>query len=404
MSVTGLSTTGCPAPGARHAGSGAVAVWRRLAAPLALLALLGGCSSWGDGSGYYWQSMAGHLAVMREARPIDELLAGPALDPELRRKLEEVLAIRRFASAQLALPENGSYTDYADLKRPFVVWNVFATPELSLKLKEWCFPVAGCVGYRGYYDPRDAERFAARLRAEGYEAFVRGVPAYSTLGWFDDPVLNTFVRYPDGELARLVFHELAHQELYAKGDTTFNESFATAVEQAGLERWLAAREAGGAAPALRAEWLRFAARRDQFLALLARQRAALEAVYASDASGDEKRAAKVGIFAALRNDYEALKRQWGGYAGYDRWFAQPLTNAHLASVATYTAQVPAFRALLAREHGNLPAFYAAARRLAGLPKAERERALAALAPPQPGPRLAGQDERPLTALSPGAAD
>jgi len=391
-----------------------VAVWRRLAAPLALLALLGGCSSWGDGPGYYWQSMAGHLAVMREARPIDELLAGPALDPELRRKLEEVLAIRRFASAQLALPENGSYTDYADLKRPFVVWNVFATPELSLKLKEWCFPVAGCVGYRGYYDPRDAEHFAARLRAEGYEAFVRGVPAYSTLGWFDDPVLNTFVRYPDGELARLVFHELAHQELYAKGDTTFNESFATAVEQAGLERWLAAREAGGAAPALRAEWQRFAAWRDQFLALLARQRAALEAVYASDASDDEKRAAKAGIFAALRNDYEALKRQWGGYAGYDRWFAQPLTNAHLASVATYTVQVPAFRALLAREHGKLPAFYAAARRLAGLPKAEREQALAALAPPttepsmtgwrQAGPRLAGQHARPLTALSPGAAN
>ncbi|ODS94739.1 MAG: hypothetical protein ABS56_17400 [Lautropia sp. SCN 69-89] len=438
MSAAGLSTTGHPIPPEAHVGPGArgaaavlrrlAAVLRRLALPLALLALLGGCSSWREGPSYYWQSMAGHLAVIREARPIDELLAGPALDPELRRKLEEVLAIRRFASAQLALPENGSYTEYADLKRPFVVWNVFATPELSLKLKEWCFPVAGCVGYRGYYDLQDAEHFAARLRAEGYEAFVRGVPAYSTLGWFDDPVLNTFVRYPDGELARLVFHELAHQELYLKGDTTFNESFATAVEQAGLERWLAAREAAGADPALRTEWQRFAARREQFLALLARHRKALEAVYASDAADDEKRAAKGEIFAALRSDYETLKRQWGGYAGYDRWFAQPLTNAHLASVATYTAQVPAFRALLAREHGNLPAFYAAARRLAGMPKAEREQALAALAPPEGEPRLArqagrnpvaqaaghrpgqggprptAQRERPLTALSPGAAD
>ncbi|MCL4773613.1 MAG: aminopeptidase [Burkholderiaceae bacterium] len=397
---------------------------RSLAAALALPALLCGCSSWGDGPGYYWQSMAGHLAVIRETRPIDEWLAGSSLDPELRRKLEEVQAIRRFASAQLALPENGSYTGYADLKRPYVVWNVFATPELSLKLKEWCFPVAGCVGYRGYYDARDAEDFAARLRAGGHEAFVRGVPAYSTLGWFDDPVLNTFVRYPDGELARLVFHELAHQALYLKGDTTFNESFATTVEQIGLERWLAVREAAGADPVLRVQWQRFAARREQFLALLARHRIALEAVYASDRTDHEKRALKARVFAALRSDYEGLKRQWGGYAGYDRWFAQPLTNAHLASVATYTAQVPAFRALLAHESSDLPRFYAAARRLAELPKAERERALAALGlsatePPRAGapavepPRArpspaglhgAGLPAGRLIALSPGTSD
>lgn len=357
------------------------------AASIALLALLAGCSSWGDGPGYYWQSVTGHLAVMRGARPIDELLAEPGLDPLLRHKLALVLDARRFASAQLALPANGSYTGYADLGRPFVAWNVFAAPELSLKLKEWCFPVAGCVGYRGYYDPQDAERFAARLRAEGYEAFVRGVPAYSTLGWFDDPVLSSFVRYPDGELARLIFHELAHQLLYVKGDTTFNESFATAVEQAGMERWLAAREAAGADPALRAEWQRFAARREQFLALLERHRAALDAVYASDALDGDKRAAKRRAFAALRSDYEVLKRQWNGYAGYDRWFAQPLTNAHLASVATYTGQVPAFRALLAQQGGDLPAFYAAARRLGELPRAERERALAALTPAQANPAL-----------------
>lgn len=352
-------------------------------ASTALLTLLGGCSAWSDGPGYYWQSMAGHLAVMREARPIRELLAQPGIDPALRHKLEQVLEIRRFASAELALPANGSYTEYADLKRPFVVWNVFATPELSMKLQEWCFPVAGCVTYRGYYDRRDAERFAAKLRADGLEAFVRGVPAYSTLGWFDDPVLNTFVRYPDGELARLVFHELAHQVLYVKGDSTFNESFATAVEQAGLERWLAAREAANRDSALRSEWQRFAERREQFLALLKRYRGALEAAYASPVSDDDKRASRREIFASLRRDYEALKQRWGGYAGYDRWFAQPLTNAHLASVATYTEQVPAFRALLAQEGDDLPAFYAAARRLGELPKADRERALAALAPVAP---------------------
>lgn len=365
-------------------------------ASAALLTMLAGCSAWSDGPGYYWQSMAGHLAVMREARPIRELLAQPGIDPALRHKLEQVLEIRRFASADLALPANGSYTEYADLKRPFVVWNVFATPELSMKLEEWCFPVAGCVTYRGYYDRQDAERFAAKLRAEGLEAFVRGVPAYSTLGWFDDPVLNTFVRYPDGELARLVFHELAHQVLYVKGDSTFNESFATAVEQAGIERWLAAREAANRDPALRSEWQRFAERREQFLALLKRYRGALEAAYASPVSDDDKRASRREIFASLRRDYEALKQQWGGYAGYDRWFAQPLTNAHLASVATYTEQVPAFRALLAQEGDDLPAFYAAARRLGELPKADRERALAALAPQAPRISQAAQVQPPAS--------
>lgn len=381
-------------PAARAVAARAVAA----SALLASLALLGGCSAWSDGPGYYWQSMAGHLAVMREARPIRELLAQPGIDPALRHKLEQVLEIRRFASADLALPANGSYTEYADLKRPFVVWNVFATPELSMKLEEWCFPVAGCVTYRGYYDRQDAERFAAKLRAGGFEAFVRGVPAYSTLGWFDDPVLNTFVRYPDGELARLVFHELAHQVLYVKGDSTFNESFATAVEQAGLERWLDAREAASRDPALRSDWQRFAGRREQFLALLKRYRGELEAAYASPVSDDDKRASKREIFASLR--HEALKGQWGGYTGYDRWFAQPLTNAHLASVATYTEQVPAFRALLAQQGDDLPAFYAAARRLGELPKADRERALAALAPQAPQAPLTSQaplaPQAPLT--------
>src|SRR5690606_11550840 len=181
-----------------------------------LLAPLTGCSAWSDGPGYSWQSVSGHLAVMRQARPIEAILDDPSLDEALRGRLRSVVEIRRFASASLDLPDNGSYTEYADLRRPFVVWNVFATPELSLRLEEWCFPVAGCVGYRGYYDQHDAERLAERLRAEGYEAFVRGVPAYSTLGWFDDPVLNTFIRYPVGELARLIFHELAHQVLYVK--------------------------------------------------------------------------------------------------------------------------------------------------------------------------------------------
>lgn len=340
---------------------------------------LAGCAAWRDGPAYYWQSFTGHLAVMCEARGIAELVDDPQVEPALRERLKEVLAIRAFASAKLALPENGSYTAYADIGRPFVVWNVFATHELSMRLEQWCFPIAGCVGYRGYYDREAAERFAQRLRDDGLEAVVRGVPAYSTLGWFDDPVLSTFVHHPQAEVARLIFHELAHQLLYVKGDTTFNESFATAVEQIGVERWLAAREAVTGDSSPRETWRVFAARRSGFVSLLLEHRAALEAAYASTRSDYEKRQAKAEIFAQLRSDYAQLKRQWGGFAGYDRWFAQPLTNAHLASIASYTERVPAFRALLSAEDGDLPAFFRRARSLADLPRSERDAALDALA-------------------------
>lgn len=340
---------------------------------------LAGCAAWRDGPSYYWQSFTGHLKVMCEARDIAELVDDPKVEPALRERLKEVLAIRAYATAKLALPENGSYTVYADIGRPFVVWNVFATPELSMRLEQWCFPIAGCVGYRGYYDREAAERFAQRLRDDGLEAVVRGVPAYSTLGWFDDPVLNTFVHHPQAEVARLVFHELAHQVLYVKGDTTFNESFATAVEQVGVERWLADREARTGDRGPRETWQAFAARRLGFVSMLRRHRAALERVYASARSDDEKRRAKAEVFAQLRSDYAELKQQWGGFAGYDRWFEQPLTNAHLASIASYTERVPAFRALLAEQDGDLPEFYRRARELGDLPGSERDAALDALA-------------------------
>lgn len=341
-------------------------------ASTALLTLLGGCSAWSDGPGYYWQSMAGHLAVMREARPIRELLAQPGIDPALRHKLEQVLEIRRFASADLALPANGSYTEYADLKRPFVVWNVFATPELSMKLQEWCFPVAGCVTYRGYYDRQDAERFAAKLRADGLEAFVRGVPAYSTLGWTEwlggDPLLSTFIRYPQGELARLVFHELAHQVVYVRDDTVFNESYATAVERLGVARWLAEQ----ADAAARAEYEAFDARRRDFRALVHAARDDLRAIY-DDAALDDgaKRAAKADRMARLRADHARVKTErWDGFAGYDRWFEQA-NNAALGIQAAYDELVPDFERLFEREGRDFARFHAAVRELARLPKAER---------------------------------
>ena len=334
---------------------------------------LGACSS----IGYYSQSVEGHLDILHAARPIDDWLADPATPATLRHRLERVRVMRRFAARELGLPDNLSYTTYADLKRPFAVWSVFATPELSMQLKQWCFPVVGCVSYRGYYSKADADLYATALREAGDDVYVGGVPAYSTLGYTTDPVLSTFIGFPEGEVARLIFHELAHQVVYVQGDTTFNESFAVAVEEEGVKRWFAAQ--GGAATSENAAsakaYRQLIARKRVFVDLLARHRSALDAVYASHASADAKRAAKIGEFAALHADYEAMKRDPSsplyGFSGYDRYFAQALNNANLAAVATYTQRVPAFAKLLAGVHGSLPRFYQAVRELAQLPVAAR---------------------------------
>ena len=344
----------------------------RIALVTALAAFaLTGCSA----APYYWQAASGQLELWQKSRPIDDWLADPNADEQLKARLKQVQAIRAFASSDLGLPDNGSYRSYADLGRPYVVWNVFAAPELSLQPKEWCFPVAGCVGYRGYFAEQSAGSFAGRLKGEGYDTYVGGVPAYSTLGWFDDPVPSTIIGYTDTEVARLIFHELAHQVLYVKDDTTFNESFATAVEQEGVKRWVKAQNA----PEKFARFQQSQARRRQFVALVLEYQGKLEAIYASSAADDEKRAQKAQTFAAMHADYAELKQSWGMPSGYDAWFAGPLNNAQIASVASYTEQVPAFQALLAQEQEDLKRFYAAARALGKLPKAERDAKLASLA-------------------------
>jgi predicted aminopeptidase len=317
------------------------------------------------------QAIGGQMELMRRARPIPEVLADPGTDAELKRKLERVVQIRNFASLALYLPDNESYRRYADIKRPYVVWNVFATPELSAEPRQWCFPFAGCVGYKGYFADADAQRLAAELRSQGYDVYTGGVPAYSTLGWFKDPVLNTFIRYPDAEIARLLFHELAHQIAYAKGDTTFNESFAAAVEEEGVQRWLAAH--GTADQKIAFD--RVQIYRRGFMEIVARYRARLAQLYGQTMSPAEMRAQKAQIFAQMRTDYQALKQSWDGFAGYDRWFGEPLNNAQLASVAIYTQLVPAFQALLREQGADLPRFYAEVKRLAGLPQAERDAAM-----------------------------
>ena len=343
----------------------------RLTGALVLAAFaLAGCGT----APYYWQAANGQLELWRKSRPIDEVLADPNASDELKARLKRAQQIRTFASQDLALPDNGSYRSYADLGRPYVVWNVFAAPELSLQAKEWCFPVAGCVNYRGYFAERSARGFADGLKGEGYDTYVGGVPAYSTLGWLDDPVPSTIIGYPDTEVARLIFHELAHQVVYVQDDTTFNESFATTVEQEGVKRWVQAQ----GLPEKLVQFQQAQARKRQFVDLVLEYKGKLGEIYASPVSAEEKRALKAQTIEAMRAEYADLKRSWGGASRLDLWFAGPLNNAQIISVASYSQQVPGFQALLAQEHGDMRRFYAAARALAKLPKAERDGKLAAL--------------------------
>jgi predicted aminopeptidase len=331
-----------------------------------------GCST----VSYYLQSMHGHFSMLHAAKPISELLQQPDLNPRLRQQLLRVQEIRRFASQALGLPDNRSYTTYADLQRPFVVWNVFATPELSLRLEHWCFPVVGCVNYRGYFDRADALAYADLLRLQDLDVNMAGVPAYSTLGWFDDPVLNTFIDLPEAELARMIFHELAHQVVFVPGDTEFNESFATAVELAGVERWL--QQSNETA---RQHYAEYASRRRDFLNMLLQTKEQLQQLYQSDLSRIAKRERKQQIFSELKIRHEQIKRErWNGFSGYDSYFSQHLNNAHLAAVGVYTEYVPAFRAMLVQQGHDFPRFFAEVQKLAALPKEQRDTVLKLVSP------------------------
>ncbi len=351
----------------------------RLLATLAMIgaALCAGCSA----VDYYWQSAQGQFEILSRAQPLADAIVG-AHDDRIKTRLELALRVREFATSELDLPANGSFQRYTDLGRPFVLWNVFATPPLSLKPREWCYPIAGCVSYRGYFSEQEAKAEAATLMAVGDDVYVGGVPAYSTLGWFDDPILSTFIRYPETEFARLIFHELAHQLIYVKGDTVFNESYATALSDEGLERWIAAQPPEARAR-LDAERVRSERLRGEFRRLVTGAGDELRAIYASDAAEDAKRRLKQQAFAQMRTQYESVKAGEPGLAGFDRWFAgydnQGPNNAGLAAIALYNDRVPAFRALIVSVHGDLPAFYAQVRALAALDKAARDAALTALA-------------------------
>ena len=333
--------------------------------------------SLGSDLGYYAQAVQGHVKILLARRSIDRLLAEPTTPPALKERLKLVLEIRDFASRELHLPENSSYRSYVDIGRPNVVYNVIAAPEFSLKPLSWCFPVAGCVSYRGYYDRQAAENFAASLQRQGYETDLYGVSAYSTLGWFADPVLNTFLDRPEAGLAGLIFHELAHQQLYVKDDSAFSEAFAEVVEGEGVRRWLARKGLPPPPATTEAQ-----GRQQAFVDLLLQSRRELEALYASGKPATVMREEKTAVFTALRQRYQRLRDQtWQGYSGYDRWFERPVNNARLASVATYHDRKPPFLALLRRADGDLLRFYREVAELARHPRAERDKILAALAAP-----------------------
>ncbi len=330
-----------------------------------VVVLLSGCSS----ISYYSQLADGQWQLLRAREPVAEVIADPTRPQPLRDHLVQAQKARMFASEHLHLPDNQSYRLYADIGRPYVVWNVFATQEFSLSPENHCFPIAGCVAYRGYYSQDAARGEAALLRQRGMDVSIGGVEAYSTLGWFNDPIMSSMMHWGDERLATLIFHELAHQRFYVKDDTEFNESFATFVEQEGTRQWRVAR---GLAP-LGDSTLR---QRDQFTRLILDTRKRLETLYAQPLSAEAMRQAKAAQFERLRQDYRQLRdSQWAGDKRYDAWINQPMNNARLLPFGLYDQWVPAFAALFKQEGGDWVRFYAAVERMGQLPVGARKTAL-----------------------------
>ena len=335
---------------------------------------------------YYQQAVVGQLSLLTDRQPIKRVIGNVETPDALKHKLKLVLEARQFAEEKLHLPVGENYLAYTDLKRPYVVWAVYAAPEFSLKPVTWYYPVIGRSAYRGYFSENAANRYARRLEDKALDVYVAGVAAYSTLGWFDDAVLSTFINRSDTGIVALIFHELAHQLLYIPSDSMFNESFATTVEWEGLRRWLV--DQGNRAAFLQYE--RGQQRRQQFIELVIRHRNRLEQLYASQLPIEKKRVAKATIFDEMYGDYLTLKSKWGGYAGYDGWFERSLNNAKLISVATYNDFVPAFMKILKSTDGDLISFYDRCRELAQLPEENRHRDLRQMLEPIP---MAGVHDR-----------
>ncbi len=332
----------------------------RIPALLLLFACVNSCAV-----PFYWQAISGEMELLRKREPIDKVLADPHESERVKNVLGSVKGIKSFAVHELGLPDNKSYTTYADLGRDYVVWNVVATPEFSIVPEHWCFPFAGCVSYRGFFSEDRARRFAKAMKKQGLDTYLGGSTAYSTLGHLDDPILNTMVDGGERYLASVLFHELAHQRLYVKNDSAFDEAFAMTIEEYGTQKWL---EAQGDVEGL-AQYRLTLRRRAEFAELVERQQARLQRLFAMPIPATEKRADKAEAYAKMRSEYQTLRKSWDGGPNYDGWFSQPLNNASLAAVATYRRWLPTLEARL--ERLGLAGFYAEMERLAHLTTAQR---------------------------------
>ena len=334
---------------------------------LLLTVFISGCAD----ISYYMQSVDGHLSIIHKTQKIDDLLEDANTSPELKKRLELVTQIRLYALDQLHLPESDSYTIYADLGRKYVLRNLFAAEEFSIKPKQWCYPVVGCAGYRGYFNIQQLERFSDNLKQQGYDIYVSNVPAYSTLGWFDDPVLNTFINWPDYLLAGLIFHELSHQHVYVDGDSQFNESFAVAVQQAGVTSWLMSLGKEGQVK----KYQDHLSNRRRVINLIIQTREELNQAYAENLEPSKKRLIKQRIIAGLKTEYQKMSNGFDAADGFSRWFAADINNAQLASISTYYADVPIFKKLLGDADNDFVAFLKRVKSIAELPKKNRNRCM-----------------------------
>ncbi len=324
--------------------------------------------------GYYTQAARGQLTIVFAREDIQHLIERPDLSQELAGKFAKVMDIREFAESELGLPVGGNYSSYVDVEREHVVWNVFAAPEFSVDPVNWCYPIAGCVAYRGYFSQQSALSYAAKLEEDGFDVYTGGVDAYSTLGWFEDSLLSTVLNRADYQLAGLIFHELAHQLVYLPGDTTFNESFATAVEREGVRRWLAKSNKDFNIDAALLDY----DRQQQFVDLVGGYRDRFESLYQLEINESSMRSQKLELQQTLREEYAVLKQQWQGYEGYDGWFSRSLNNAQLSTVASYNDLLPFFAAVFEQSNQDFSTFYAEVSRIADLPEQERDELVAAI--------------------------
>lgn len=323
--------------------------------------------------GYYSQAARGQLDILLNREAITALLEDHSVHESLKQRLRLAVSLKQFAEQELELPATDNFDTYVELDKEHVVWNVFAAPEFSLAPVNWCYPIAGCVSYRGYFKQSDAQSYGEKLQRSGFDVYTGGVDAYSTLGWFNDPLMSTVIKRSDSQLAGLIFHELAHQVVYIKGDTTFNESFATTIEREGVRRWLSSIDKAE----LHQEVLLDQSRQAEFLELVLNFQQRFETLYAQKLTDEEKRQEKLSLQEEMRSDYEQTKQDWGGYDGYDSWFARSLNNAQLSTVSSYNSLVPFFESELEKLQGDLPSLYARVRELAQMSTTQRQRILEA---------------------------